>query len=134
MLLFKGMPRRLDAKAKRGLAWLVLALLAVLCGVIAALQFRWIDEISHAERERLQQELQTKLNLLSRSFNERISTDLSDLSPAQWQLDQLGEQQAYVARFRGAKERDSMFSRFGVALPRDGSLALFLWNARAGNL
>ena len=56
------------------LSWAVVGLLILLCGVLAVLQNRWLDELARAEKDRLHQELQNELNRLSRDFN----NDLTD--------------------------------------------------------
>ena len=48
-------------------------LLPVLLGVLATLQYRWLSEISAAEKERLQARLQTDAQRFSRDFNAEIT-------------------------------------------------------------
>jgi hypothetical protein len=43
-------------KAGAWLSWVFISLLALLCGVLAVLQNRWISEFSQAETQRLQQQ------------------------------------------------------------------------------
>jgi len=40
-------------KARAWLSWAFISLLALLCGVLAVLQNRWISEFSQAEKQRL---------------------------------------------------------------------------------
>ena len=61
---FEGIQR------KGWLAWASITLLAVLCGILAVLQYRWIGEVANAERQRLREDLQSRLNLLRQSFSE----------------------------------------------------------------
>ena len=58
---------------QRRRGWLEIGAMVALCGVLGALQYRWIGEVSVAERERLQASLQSGLNRLSQDFNEEIS-------------------------------------------------------------
>jgi hypothetical protein len=53
-------------KLRGWLSWLYMAVLFVLCLVLAALQYRWIGAVSSAERDRLQSSLQASLNRLAR--------------------------------------------------------------------
>ena len=55
------------------LSWIAVILLAGSCCVLAALQYRWISEFSSDERARLAADLEGRLNLLARNFNEEIS-------------------------------------------------------------
>jgi signal transduction histidine kinase len=52
--------------------WLVL-LLPVLLGVLATLQYRWLGEISAAERERLAARLEADVGRFARDFNNEIT-------------------------------------------------------------
>ena len=44
------------------LSWAAVGLLIALCAILAVLQYRWIGEIAGLERDRLQDELQSRLN------------------------------------------------------------------------
>jgi signal transduction histidine kinase len=48
-------------------------LLLILLGVLATMQYRWLTQISRAERERLQSRLRTDARRLSQDFNGEIS-------------------------------------------------------------
>jgi signal transduction histidine kinase len=63
------------------LSWLYVAALFVLCGILGILQYRWIGEVSVAERERLRGSLQASLHRLSRDLNSEISADCNALLP-----------------------------------------------------
>ncbi len=58
---------------QRWRGWAEIGAMVALCGVLGALQYRWIGEVSVAERERLQASLQSGLNRLSQDFNDEIS-------------------------------------------------------------
>lgn len=64
------------------LSWASMGLLAALCGFLALLQNRWIGELSRAERERLQHELQAELSHLSLEFNNEITSACAGLFPS----------------------------------------------------
>jgi hypothetical protein len=61
-----------NTKRQFWLAWGWVAVLTLLLGVLALLQYRWIAEVSVAQRGWLQGNLEARLNLLSASFNQRI--------------------------------------------------------------
>jgi signal transduction histidine kinase len=115
------------------LSWASVGLLAVLCGLLAILQNRWIQEISRAQRERLQQQLQAELSRLSRDFNTEITRACAGLLPGAAQIEQLGREKAYSAQYsqwRDSHER--IFSHIAVAVPQDGSLSLSFLNLDTG--
>jgi len=65
--------RKMRNTRQRWRGWLEIGAMVALCGVLSALQYRWIGEVSVAERERLQASLQSGLNRLSQDFNDEIS-------------------------------------------------------------
>jgi len=71
------------------LSWASVAGLAALCGFLALLQNHWIMEVSRAERERLQQQLQNELNHLAREFNNEITSAAAALLPSQPEIDEV---------------------------------------------
>src|ERR1700736_2338614 len=114
------------AQQRAWLSWASVGLLAVLCGLLAVLQNNWIREISRAEKERLQNQLQTELNHLSREFNSEITSACSDLLPDASQVEELGREKAYSVRYSQWKEsHDRIFSRMALAVPQGDSLDLF---------
>ena len=88
------------------LAWLPVPVLAVLCGVLAVLQYRWIGQVTEAERDRLHKELHSKLEDLRRAFNEELA----------------------VARNGTAEAGAQWFRRRAVAANSDGQLRLYGWD------
>ena len=64
------------------ISWLFVAAMFVLCAVLGALQYRWIGQVSVAERERLHQRLQADLNRLSQDFNSEFTVACRALAPA----------------------------------------------------
>jgi signal transduction histidine kinase len=110
-------------KARAWLSWAFISLLALLCGVLAVLQNRWINEFSQAEKQRLQQQLQTELGHLSREFNDEVTRDGAGLVPSASQIEELGRERAYAAAYSRQREsNESMFSRIGLVIPEDDSL------------
>jgi signal transduction histidine kinase len=112
-------------KQRSWLAWASVGVLAVLCASLALLQNHWIAELSRAERERLQQQLQSELGHLSREFNNEITAACAGLMPSLTEIDELGLEKAYANRYVQWKQsHDRMFSRIALAVPHDSALDL----------
>jgi len=99
----------MDNRRNAWLPWASVGLLAALCGVLAVLQYRWIGEISGAERLNLQAALRDRLENLRSDFNEQISNAERALQPASYQVDQLGKE-AYSAQYLRWNKRTSRCS------------------------
>ncbi|MDQ2950221.1 MAG: hypothetical protein M3Y27_30500 [Acidobacteriota bacterium] len=107
------------------LSWAVVGLLILLCGILAFLQNRWLDELARAEKDRLHQELQNELNRLSREFNVDLTGACSGLLPTASLVEKLGREKAYSAQYWQWKEsHDRVFKRIALAVPQDGSIVL----------
>lgn len=105
------------------LSWAFIALLALLCGILAFLQNRWITQFSLAETDRLHQQLQTELSHLSRDFNDEVTRASSSLLPPAPEIEALGRERAYAAQYSSQKEsHGQMFSRIALIVPENGSL------------
>ena len=117
------------------LSWAGVSLLVTLCVVLAVLQYRWIGEVSEAERLTLQKDLQTRLGLLRRSFDDPINTAAHALVPAPAQIQELGTERAYEAQYQHWKgSHEHLFRRIVLAVSRDGSIALEAFDPRQGTL
>ena len=103
-----------------------MALLAALCGILAVLQYRWIGEISGAERRRLQDALHDRLDDVRRDFNQLFSNAERALQPSPSQVEQLGREGAYSAQYlRWKAQTVPVFRRIGLAVPRGEVLKFF---------
>ena len=103
------------------LPWIAVGLLALVCAVLGALQYRWTGEISGAERQRLQTSLRERLGLLQREFDSRISGFCAALQPGPSLVEALGREQAYAAQYRvWSQSQEPLFRRIALAVPRDG--------------
>jgi len=59
-------------RQKAGFAWAAVGLLALLCGALAVLQYRWTGEISAAEADQMHRELGNRLALFRGGFDDAI--------------------------------------------------------------
>jgi hypothetical protein len=59
--------------------WVWISLLAVLCALLAILQYRWTGQIAAAERASLREDLQQRLMTATRDFNNRISSAVREI-------------------------------------------------------
>jgi len=108
------------------LSWAAVSLLAVLCGIVAWLQYTWAGELSSAEQQRLQSQLRDRLESVRRGVNQEIASDASALAPAFSELDKWGPETAYAARYAEWKRsHKAVFSRIALAVPQPESLALY---------
>jgi signal transduction histidine kinase len=104
---------------QRWRGWLEIGAMLALCGILGALQYRWIGEVSVAERERLQASLQTGLARLSQDFNEEISVLCRAIMR--------GDDSAYLARLKAWQETGrhiGMLRGAFVARPLNGDMQL----------
>jgi signal transduction histidine kinase len=115
-------------------AWIfgaALFLLAAVCGILAFLQYRWIGEVANAEQQRLQQDLQRNLNFVRRDFNSQIALASNALLPSAKDIEQLGRNRAYLARYQAATEATKQsFSRVALAVPENDELVIFILDPR----
>src|ERR1700674_293446 len=93
----------INIRQRAWLSWASVTLLVVLCGFLAVLQYRWIGEVSEAERLTLQRDLQTRLNLLRRSFDDQIAAAAFALVPGTTQIEKLGRDEAYTDQYSRSK-------------------------------
>src|SRR5712692_9174906 len=121
-----------DVKQRAWLSWACVSVLVVLCGVLAVLQYRWIGEVAKAEQDRLRGELQSRLGLLRKSFNDQVSTACSAFVPPASQIEKVGREQAYLEQFRRAPESaHQLVRRVALAIPQDGHIVLSLLDSKA---
>src|SRR5688500_11680322 len=111
------------------LAWASVALLGAMCAVLGALQYRWIGEIAGAERTRLRDELQARLNTFSRALNQEIASACQTLFPSASDVELLGRERAWSAQYSRWKEsHDKIFRRLALAVPHEGTVRLLSLN------
>lgn len=122
-----------NTKRQAWLAWGWVALLTLLLGVLALLQYRWIAEVSVAQRGWLQSNLEARLNLLSANFNERIDNAAMTLFPEPDRIRAAGREAAYAAQYlRWKQQQEPMFHRVALVAPLDGELKLWSLDEQPG--
>jgi signal transduction histidine kinase len=122
-----------NTKRQSWLAWGWVAVLTLLLAVLALLQYRWIAEISLAQRGWLQGNLEARLNLLSASFNQRLENAAMGLFPEPDKIRAMGREAAYAAQYRRwRQQQEPIFHRVALVAPMDGQLKLWSLDAEPG--
>jgi len=122
-------------KHRTWLSWAAVGLLVALCAVLAGLQYRWIREVADAESYRLREDLQYRLNLLRRDLNDEVFAACYRYIPANWEIQKLGRDLAYLSQYRNRKESgDHVVRRMAVAVPDKLDLILLFPDASGTHL
>ncbi len=114
-------------KRRAILSWLFVGALFVLCGVLGALQYRWIGEVSVAARERLRGSLQASLSRLSQDFNSEIAIACRALLPGNSPPDSQAAEGELATRYEQWKKttrHGQIFGRIAIAAPQKNTLLL----------
>lgn len=105
--------------------WAFIAVLCVLCGVLAWLQNRWLEELSKAEEARLHVDLQSRLDRFRTDFNSEINAQVFALTPGPAELRDVGLERAFAAKLAAWKRsRVHYFSRVVLAVPDGDEIRL----------
>jgi signal transduction histidine kinase len=118
-------------KWRATLSWLFVGTLLGLCGVLGVLQYRWIDEVSVASRERMRGSLQASLNRLSQDLNSEIATACRAVIPADWEPNSPLAENELASRYdqwEKTARNGRLFLRIAIAVPDDDSVALRSFN------
>lgn len=115
------------------LSWITVALLAASCCVLAVFQYRWISEFTEAERHRLSTDLESRLNLVARGFNQQISRAFSALLPVPSRVDAVGPEKAYAAAYENSgTSRVPAFRRIALVTRGENGLAFLNLDLETG--
>jgi len=119
------------------LSWTLVGLLAALCAVLAVMQYRWIDEVADAHRERMKNELNGRLQRVRQEFNETVwAVSMLQARPSREANDHREEsEQGYLGRWRrwtAEAARAPIVKRVGLVRPADGRVELRLLDEQAG--
>ena len=130
-------PRRLYSKRVRKsrrralLSWLVVCLLAVLCSVLGYLQYRWIGEISRAERERLHKSLEASLAQMANAFESELNAEIGENLPRALSTDREERERQYAGAYLPPREKHLVKS-VSLAVPEGDGITLRTLNAQSG--
>jgi signal transduction histidine kinase len=105
-----------------------IALLVLLCGVLAVLQYRWIGQVADAERVRLKDELQSRLNQTRRTFDDQIAAACYSFFPSDANIERLGREQAYLEQYHRAIATQELIRGVGLAIPDGDDVDLLRLN------
>jgi signal transduction histidine kinase len=124
----------MDSDRRRAvLSWVVVCALFALCGILGVLQYRWIGQVSRAERDRLKSSLQASLNRLVQDFNSEIAGACRSLLPAAQASGGAAEAEvaARYAQWRKSNQ-PALFHRIAIATAGKDELVLRMLNAETG--
>ena len=94
--------------------WAIVAVLFLLCGVLAVLQNRWVEELSVAEGARFRHDLQESLGRFQQEFNAKIENAAEGLMPASGQIQSLGLREAFALKPAAWTGGQARFFRYAV--------------------
>ena len=109
--------------------WLFASAVAALCLVLGVLQYRWIGEVSQAERERMQSGLRASLQRLGQDFNSDLSAAAAALHPRGAEPEEEGREAEYLAlynRWRESSPHAQLFQRLALAVPGSDDVELLM--------
>lgn len=123
-------------KNQRGaiLSWLFIGALFTLCGILGVLQYRWIGEVSVADRERLRQSLHGDLNRLSEDLNSEIVAASRALLPVSTANFDGTELVTRYGQWKKWSRHAQLFGSIALAIPKDGKLELQHLDLQSGTL
>jgi signal transduction histidine kinase len=114
-------------KRRAWLSWASIILLAILCAVLAVLQYRWTAQVAAGEQLRLKSNLDSRLELLRRSFNERIESACLAFVPSSAEFATQSAEGAYLEKYRAQRvSQADIVSTVALAIPQGNELALFV--------
>jgi signal transduction histidine kinase len=107
-------------------SWAFVGLLAALCVFLEIVQYRWIYQVSVAERDRSHADLQSDLGRLSADFDRQLSQSIVAVTPGFPEISRLGTLAASSLRFQNWKKtNDPMIHRVGLLKQDDGRPAFY---------
>ncbi len=117
-------------KRRAWLSWASVILLAILCAVLAVLQYRWTAQVAAGEQLRLKSNLDSRLELLRRSFNERIDSACLAFVPSSAEFAKQSAEDAYLEKYRAQRASQAdIVSTVALAIPHGNELTLLIPDA-----
>lgn len=117
------------------ISWLALGILALLCAMLAVLQYRWIGQLSLAQQDRLRETLQASLNRLARDFNGEITAACAALIPPAADFGKTDPEAAYARRlsaWHASSDHKALFRRLVLAIPQEHSINFRQFDSQTG--
>jgi signal transduction histidine kinase len=111
------------------LQWIAAGLLAILCGGLAIVQYRWTGELSTAELDHLQKQARQNLEQLRADFNGRISRAVAAVAPSPGEAEREGSEAYWPRVAQWRQRREPVFSRIALAIPGHDNLRLMIAGA-----
>jgi signal transduction histidine kinase len=112
------------------LSWASVILLAILCTVLAVLQYRWTAQVAAGEQLRLKSNLDSRLELLRRSFNDRIDSACLAFVPSSSDFARQNAEVSYLEKYRSQhKAQQDIVGSIALAVPQGNDLLLFIPDA-----
>lgn len=108
-------------------SWMYVCPLLGLCGILGFLQYRLIDEVRDAARERLRGGLNASLNRISQEFDSEIAAAAASIAPPNPVNDLSSAEEDLRTRYAQWKQtarHGQMFARVALAVPHGQELEL----------
>jgi len=115
-------------------SWATVGFLAVLCIVLAVLQFRWLGEIGEADKVRMRNALRESLELVGREFDRTLSDAASAFVPERDAFEEQTREEAYLGAYRTWAEQareSGIVKRLGIAVPGKDGIQFLLLDRKA---
>lgn len=128
------MPRRRSIPVR---SWVFPIVLMGLCSALGVLQYRWIDEASRAERDRLRAGLKAALIRFSTALNSDLTAAVASFLPEGGPPERAMQPEELPERFlqwRESSSHDDLFRRIGLVTFRASHPVLWLLDAKTGEM
>lgn len=114
--------------------WIFIAVLAVLCAVLTAVQYRWTGELARTEAERLTNDFKTQAQQIAGDFDAELERSCEALVPSERDLRDLGLTKAHALAWQQwqALSPRPMFARIAVVEVADRSLVYHEQDLKTG--
>ena len=124
------------AAAKNVSEWSFIAVLAVLCGILTVMQYRWTGDLARAESERLGANFGDRVQAIANEFDAQLEDACATLVPSSRDLSDLGVEKAHLACWKQWSDTKPlpMFTRVAVVLVQKGRLDYHEQNLTDGSL
>jgi hypothetical protein len=115
------------------LPWTFVGLLAIVCATLAIVQYGWINQLSDAERTRLQTDFQARLAGMGQEFDHRVTSSYEGLKPTFAEITEWGTRAACVRQYRRwTATSEPIFRRIAIVTLDDGEPSLQALDPQSG--